>query len=71
MSSSISRNNETLRQEFVTIETNVFVYTMVDEMTLFSSSFSPFSISLAKKAFAIKVLEIVDLTPLNCKLLLT
>ena len=49
-SSSISSNDETLGQEWVTIETSMFVYTMVDKMALFSSGFSPFSISLTKKS---------------------
>ena len=71
MSSSISRNDETLRQECVTNQMNMFVSTLVDEMTLFSSGFSPLSISLTKKAFVIKVLGILYFTPLNCKHLLT
>ena len=44
MITSISRNDETCGQECVTIETNMFAFTMVDELG--SSGFSLFSASL-------------------------
>ena len=66
----MNRNDETFGQEYVTVEVNVFVSKMVDEITLFLQV-SPFSIWLTKKAFGIEGLKIVDFTPFYCKPLVT